>query len=93
MVTRAELRAQRNAGEAPNGILSNTIAAQQTEITGLNGAIDTAHSSIVDAVAAVAAVEAAADLATAQAAVSGIGASLSGAQTGIESVRPDLIEA
>lgn len=53
-------------------------------------AMTEAHTAIEGAETAIAGVEAAPDLATAQAAVSGVGASLSDARTGMEDVYPNL---
>lgn len=86
MPSRAELRQQRHAGPAPAEIEFNRRLLYDPAAEG-------AHAALVAAEEAVVAVEEAADLAEAQAAVDGLADTLGDAKTGIEGVRPDLIEA
>lgn len=77
MVTRAELKAQREAGPTQDEINVNRRILLEEAATAAVSALD-------EAATAIAAVEAAADLAEAQAAVSGVGATVSSARDGLD---------
>lgn len=79
MVTRANLRIQRETGITPAEIEENRGVL-------IDSALTEARAAIVEAEDAVAAVEAAGDLATAQSAVTGVATTLGGARDQIDTV-------
>lgn len=83
MATRAELRAERARGPTPTEVEQNRRVL-------VDAAMSAAYTAIGTAEAAVASVVAAGDLATAQAAVTGLADTLGNARTGIESVLINL---
>jgi hypothetical protein len=101
MVTRAELGAMRLAGSQQDSRSLSALKRQREAGPDSGGievnrrvlydvAMTSAHTALVDSEDAVAGVEAAANLAAAQTAVSGLSATLAGAKSGIEGVRTDL---
>lgn len=83
MPTLSELRAERLRGPTPSQIQENRRALADAAMSAAYTAIETAEAAVADVVAA-------GDLATAQAAVTGLADTLGDAKTGIESVLVNL---
>lgn len=81
MVTRADLKARREAGATPADISENRRILYER-------ALVAAAAALADTATAIAAVEGTADLAEAQAAVSGLDATVSGARDEVDTCLP-----